>query len=492
MSTPGRGRADPMTVLRPHLEHGVPLTRAAAAGGVSVRTARRWLAAYRAGGPAALARRPRADRGTRTLPNECVELVEGLALRRPQPSTAHIHRTVTTIAAQRGWPAPSYETVRTIVGGLDPGLATLAHQGATAYRDRFELVYRREAARPNEVWQADHTELDLMILDAAGTPVRPWLTTILDDRSRAVAGYTVFLGDPSTLQTALALRQAIWRKTDPRWAVCGLPDVLYSDHGADFTSAHLDQVCADTRIRLVHSTPGVPQGRGKVERLFGTVTTELLPRLPGHIPHGTHGKPVTAPTLTLAEADAAIGEFIVDTYHRRAHSETGVPPQQRWLAGGWLPRMPDLLEQLDLLLLTVTRPRVVHRDGIHCHGLRYLDLTLSAYVGERVTVRYDPRDLAEIRIYYRDQFLCRAVCAELADATISLKDLQRARTQRRRELRGTLTSRRSLADALTTTGAGPIPDTAQLTPRDRGAADSDHDRPAPQRPRRRLKTYRED
>lgn len=84
------------------------------------------------------------------------------------------------------------------------------------------------------------------------------------------------------------------------------------------------------------------------------------------------------------------------------------------------------------------------------------------------------------------------MCAELADATISLKDLQRARTRRRRELRGTLTSRRSLADALTTTGAGPIPDTAQLTPRDRSAADSDHDQPAPQRPRRRLKTYRED
>jgi hypothetical protein len=46
------GRAERMLVLRPHLEHGVPLARAAIDAGVPIRTARRWLAAYRAGGPA--------------------------------------------------------------------------------------------------------------------------------------------------------------------------------------------------------------------------------------------------------------------------------------------------------------------------------------------------------------------------------------------------------------------------------------------------------
>jgi len=28
------------------------------------------------------------------------------------------------------------------------------------------------------------------------------------------------------VNTALALRQAIWRKEDPRWKVCGIPEVL--------------------------------------------------------------------------------------------------------------------------------------------------------------------------------------------------------------------------------------------------------------------------
>lgn len=76
------------------------------------------------------------------------------------------------------------------------------------------------------------------------------------------------------------------------------------------------------------------------------------------------------------------------------------------------------------------------------------DLTLAAYVGEEVTVRYDPRDLAEIRVFHEGGFLCRAVSAKLAASTISRVDLQTARNQRRRELRTELTSRRSWVDAL--------------------------------------------
>jgi len=266
--TTGGREHDPMVVLRPHLEDGVPLAQLAEQAGVPIRTARRWLAAYRAGGPAALARSPRSDSGRRRLPPELVAAVEGLALRRPPPKVAHLHRQAARIAADQGRAAPSYSAIRSLVAELDPGLTTLAHRGQAAYRDRYELVYRREAGRPNDLWQADHTELDVMIVDDAGHPARPWLTAVLDDHSRVVAGYTVFVATPTALQTALALHQAIWRKADPAWPVCGLPDVLYSDHGADFTSAHLDQVCADTGIAVVHSTPGVPQGRGKVERFL--------------------------------------------------------------------------------------------------------------------------------------------------------------------------------------------------------------------------------
>ena len=43
-----------MAVLRPHLIDGVPLARVAADAGIPIRTARRWIARYRADGPAEL------------------------------------------------------------------------------------------------------------------------------------------------------------------------------------------------------------------------------------------------------------------------------------------------------------------------------------------------------------------------------------------------------------------------------------------------------
>jgi putative transposase len=84
------------------------------------------------------------------------------------------------------------------------------------------------------------------------------------------------------------------------------------------------------------------------------------------------------------------------------------------------------------------------KDGIHFQGLRYMDPTLAEYAGEDVTIRYDPRDIAEIRVFYADRFLCRAVCQELAGQTVSLKEIQRARDRRRRELRSTIKDRSEL------------------------------------------------
>jgi putative transposase len=88
------------------------------------------------------------------------------------------------------------------------------------------------------------------------------------------------------LWTALAFRQAIWRKGDPHWTVCGIPDVFYTDHGSDFTSQHLEQVAADLNIRLSFSIPGRPRGRGKVERFFESVNQLLLCDVPGYAAAG--------------------------------------------------------------------------------------------------------------------------------------------------------------------------------------------------------------
>jgi putative transposase len=110
--------------------------------------------------------------------------------------------------------------------------------------------------------------------------------------------------------------------------------------------------------------------------------------------------------------------------------------------------MPDSLEQLDLLLIQVAKARQVRADGIHFQSLRYISTTLAAYVGEPVTLRIDPRDMAEVRVFHEGKFLCQAVCTELAGDTVPLREILRARNRRRRDLRGVLRDRKVAVDTL--------------------------------------------
>ena len=282
-------------VLRLHVEDQIPLAVLARDTGISARTLQRWHHLYRAGGVASLDPHARIDKGVRRTTAETVAFIEQLALTRPRPSLATLHRLAVTDAQARELPAPSYATVRQIVQALDPALVTLALEGPVSYRDKHELVFRRRAEYPNQMWQSDHTELDILIVGADGKPDRPWLTTVMDDYSRAICGYMVFSGAPSAINTALALRQAIWRKTDPAWAMCGIPDILHVDHGSDFISHHLERTALALHVRIIHSTVGRPQGRGKIERFFGTINTELLSGLPGHLGPGSRAPTPVCP-----------------------------------------------------------------------------------------------------------------------------------------------------------------------------------------------------
>jgi putative transposase len=109
--------------------------------------------------------------------------------------------------------------------------------------------------------------------------------------------------------------------------------------------------------------------------------------------------------------------------------------------------MPDSLKQLDLLLLTATQPRVVHRDGIYFGSYRYQDVTLAAFLHERVEIRYHPRDVAVIRVFHRGRYICSAVAPDLAGQTVALKDITAANRRKRQALRATLADRERIVRA---------------------------------------------
>ena len=78
------------------------------------------------------------------------------------------------------------------------------------------------------------------------------------------------------------------------------------------------------------------------------------------------------PQLTLPELDTRFHEFLLDTYHRASMAIRKCRHKSAGKRGGFLPQMPESLEQLDLLLLTVAKSRhspsrwhLVSGDALH-------------------------------------------------------------------------------------------------------------------------------
>jgi putative transposase len=160
--------------LRLHLEQDAPLARVAREASLPLRTAQRWVSRYRRYGLVGLTRAGRADQGKRRrVPEELRHVAEGLALERPPLGPSAIHREICRIARARGERPPGYHTIYNVIRAIPDDLKTLALNGEKAYREAYDLVHRREAERPNQIWQADHTQLDLWAKRADGETARP-------------------------------------------------------------------------------------------------------------------------------------------------------------------------------------------------------------------------------------------------------------------------------------------------------------------------------
>jgi putative transposase len=287
-----------------------------------------------------------------------------VALRRENPA-----RTAATIRrilrAQLGW-APDETTLCRHFTRL--GLMDRSRAGAASVFGRFE------ADRPNEMWTGDALHGPVV----AGR--KTYLFAFIDDHSRALVGYRFGHAEDS-VRLAAALRPAL--------AARGVPESIYVDNGSAFVDAWLLRACAKLGIKLTHSTPGRPQGRGKIERLFRTVRGQFLVEITGNAdqPRRHH----VADLLELNRLFAAWAETV---YHRAVHSETGQAPIDRWSAGApfALPTPAALTEAF----LWEERRTVAKTATVSLHGNLYqVDLAL---VGRRVELVFDPFDLTTIEV----------------------------------------------------------------------------------------------
>ena len=222
---------------------------------VSRNTLDRWIRKYRAEGLAGLRDRPRADRGSARLDPALLDLAIRLRLEAPARSAAHISEIV---RARHG---------------VRIAERTLAEQFRRRGFTRGELLRdgrtfgRYEADAPNERWIGDVLVGPFVPHPRAPGSVRARLFLLVDDHSRLlVAGR--WMGNETLRAGQEILHAAILRR--------GLPESLHVDNGAAYSGAELARSCAILGIRLIHSRPYAPEGRGKQERLNRVIRERFL------------------------------------------------------------------------------------------------------------------------------------------------------------------------------------------------------------------------
>jgi len=111
-----------------------------------------------------LERAKRRDSGnSRILNKELAELIQGFALQKPPLTISAIHWKLALLAQRSKVKPLSSETVYAMVKKISAALLTLAHEGGKAYQQKYELIYRRECFTSNEIWQSDHTEVNIYV-----------------------------------------------------------------------------------------------------------------------------------------------------------------------------------------------------------------------------------------------------------------------------------------------------------------------------------------
>jgi putative transposase len=397
--------------------------------GMSVRSLRRLMRGWQQQGIAGLTRQLRSDRGTSKQSEDWQSFIvktyrEGNRGSR-RMSRAQVALRVRARAQELG--VENYPKRTTVYSMLQGQIEKQQAKRSLGWRGDRLLITTREGIElaiewSNQVWQCDHTKIDVLVVDQSGEVLgRPWLTLVVDTYSRCIMGLQLGFDAPSAQVVGLALRHAILPKQYPAayelqqvWDSYGLPQYLYTDGGKDFRSQHLEQVA--TELGIVLCLRRKPSDGGIVERPFGTFNREFFSTLPGYVNSNVIERSPQAETeacLTLLQLERLLVRYVVDNYNQRIDARMGDQSRiGRWEAGR-LAQLPLLGErELDMCLLRRDQ-RTVYRNGyIQFANLTYQGEHLAAYAGETVILRYDPRDITTVWIYQlqdsKEVFLTRA------------------------------------------------------------------------------------
>ena len=334
--------------------------------GLSARTLRRYVAAFKQQGFEGLLPRERKDKGScKAIPEAALKLAAELRQELPARSAERIQQ----LLASEG-----YAVARST---LERHLRKLGFSGKEIKATQKQVASRRfNRVGRNTLWQAD-LKYGIYLPDPhhPGHKIKTYLIAIIDDATRLVVQAEFYANQK------LPVLEDTFRKALTR---CGCPDNLYIDNGKIFISQWLRLACARLRIRHLNTKAYSPESKGKIEA-FNRTVEEFIQEVQLEKPQ------------TLEQLNEFFRAWLSEGYNHRVHSAlAGKSPAQAFTQDT-KPLHFASPEALREAFLWEKMPWVDKSGCISLNGLCY-EVGIE-YIRKKILVRYDPFDLSVVEVW---------------------------------------------------------------------------------------------
>jgi transposase InsO family protein len=339
--------------------------------GVSERTLRRYVSAWKEGGFEKLKPKSGWERPDSRLPDGFGGVVEAaIQLRRESPS-----RSVSDIikilelegAVTEGSVARSTLQRHLAARGYAAGrMRMYVNKGAAARR--FRKSHR------NMLWQSD-IKYGPHVRGKDGKNHQIYLVCWIDDATRFIV-CAKFYPDQKVGAIEDSLRLAVQKH--------GSPDAVFVDNGKQYRSKWLSEACARMGIRLLTARPYHPESKGCIERFNRTVSKFI-------------SEAVIKKLGSIDEYNKLLRIWLDEYYHVRPHSTLGgVSPKAAFGSDSRPLRFLPAEVLREAFLHTETRK--VDKTGCVSFGGTMYEVGV-AYVGMKIKIGFDPSWEDEVEVY---------------------------------------------------------------------------------------------
>lgn len=334
----------------------------------------------------------------------------------------------------------SYTSIRNYVSSLPAMLVVRKRSGYKKAKNEFPTGLHRDEAQYLLEWvEIDQTQLNIYVIDEKGNAIgRPWLTIVLDRKSRMVLWFHLSMkrldGNmlPRILYMAMrpkdmdALRQQYPGLTG-EWPAQGVFQEAVLDNGMENHTHDFQTACTDIiRTQLHYVIPGKGSDKAYVERLFRYIKESFVTLYPGSYANDDAGKAAEkAAELSFEEFERLFAIWLIDVYHNKPHSEPNInieayrneansdfnmTPLKKWkecIALHGSTRLPACARDFEQLLWR-SKKGILQKWGLQFAKLRFKSTELLKIGGrhgfgkKRLAFYYNPYDLSSIQVIHPD------------------------------------------------------------------------------------------